>query len=100
MKRPLLSGWQNLLERYLVPRRASKVGFVLYRYRFLLTYILIGVISLWIEIIIWRGLERLGLAIAITYGFGFAAGVFFAYWCNVRLCIAGIEVGHFGGEIM
>ncbi|SRR5258708_3659003 len=62
----------------------ARLQFQLYCYRFLMTYILIGVASLWIEILLLRGFNYLGLAFTGAGLLGLVAGIFFAYWMNVR----------------
>jgi ribulose-phosphate 3-epimerase len=71
---------KNLLDSTLY----ATLQFQLYRYRFLLVYISIGVTSLWIEVLLLRGLNYLGLHLALAQAAGLAASVFFAYWVNVR----------------
>ena len=63
---------------------AGKLSFWGYRYRFLCGYILIGVTSIALEILCYFGLERVGLHPPTSNLLGLAAGVFFAYWMNVR----------------
>lgn len=62
----------------------AKLQFRLYRYRFILVYILIGVASLWVEVLLLRGLNYLGFTIYSASLLGLAAGILFAYWMNVR----------------
>jgi ribulose-phosphate 3-epimerase len=56
----------------------------LYRYRFLLIYIFIGGASLWIEILLLRGLHYLGLPFLAAMFLGLATGIIFAFWLNAR----------------
>jgi ribulose-phosphate 3-epimerase len=56
----------------------------LYRERFLLGFVLIGFVSLIVEIVFFRGLESVGFEKNIAYFVGFFAGLLFAYWFNVR----------------
>jgi len=74
---------------FLNPEISRKVDFFLYRYRFLMFYVAIGLMSLVLELVIFNALMRLNLpdipfrqpALKLV---GLAAGVFFAYWMNVR----------------
>jgi ribulose-phosphate 3-epimerase len=59
-------------------------AFVAYRYRFLAAYVLIGVLSLAVEIITYRGFERLGVAYPWSAMVGVTSGILFAYWGNIR----------------
>lgn len=70
----------NLLD----PTAQASIRFRLYRYRFLFVYIIIGIISLFVEILLLRGLNYLGLAFIWASVLGLAASIFFAYWMNVR----------------
>ena len=71
---------QNLLDS----STYAKLSFRLYRWRFLVVYILIGAGSLWVEILLLRGLQYLGLSFIPAQLIGLVAGVFFAFWLNVR----------------
>lgn len=66
------------------PEISKKGSFFIYRYRFLGIYILIGVTSIILEVICYRGLERIGLYPPFSKLVGLAAGIIFAYWMNVR----------------
>lgn len=70
----------NLLD----PTAQASIRFRIYRYHFLFVYILIGVASLWVEILLMRGLNYLGVAFVWASLLGLGAGIFFAYWMNVR----------------
>ena len=61
------------------------VAFAAYRYRFLFTYVIIGVLSLCLEVVVYRGLERLGLAYSYCTMAGVLSGILLAYWGNVRI---------------
>ena len=80
MRHDLSRQINNLLD----PTAQASIRFRIYRYRFLFVYILIGVASLWVEILLLRGLHYLGLPFARASLLGLAAGIFFAYWMNVR----------------
>jgi pentose-5-phosphate-3-epimerase/putative flippase GtrA len=60
------------------------LAFGAYRYRFLAVYIIIGVISLTVEVLLYRGLERLGLTYPYCAWAGVLGGILFAFWGNVR----------------
>lgn len=60
------------------------IAFLLYRNRFLFFYILIGLFSIILEIIIYRGLEQLGVHHPLSNFGGLITGILFAYWLNVR----------------
>lgn len=62
----------------------ASIRFRIYRYRFLVVYILIGVASLWVEILLMRGLNYLGFSFLGASLLGLVSGVLFAYWMNVR----------------
>ena len=62
----------------------QSVAFILYRNRFLFFYIIIGLFSIVLEILIFRGMERIGVHPPLSNFTGLAAGVLFAYWFNVR----------------
>jgi ribulose-phosphate 3-epimerase len=66
------------------PELARHGAFLLYRYRFLISYILIGFASIGLEIVLYRGLASLGLPRLAAVGVGLSAGMLFAYWMNVR----------------
>lgn len=58
--------------------------FLLYRFRFLIVYVIIGVLSLILEVVLFRGFERLGLSTTPSNLLALGIGVLFAYWLNVR----------------
>ncbi|ATC64737.1 hypothetical protein CMV30_12625 [Nibricoccus aquaticus] len=68
----------------LAPSFYAGLQFRLYRHRFLLVYIVFGVTSLWIEILLLRGLHYLGLPLLASQSCGLTISVLFAYWMNVR----------------
>lgn len=65
------------------PEYQSVIVRVLYRYRFLLNYIVIGFLSICLEVLVFRALGSY-FRIFIAQTFGFIAGVFFAFILNVR----------------
>jgi ribulose-phosphate 3-epimerase len=75
---------QDLGRRLLNPDLLSSAAFAAYRYRFLFVYVIIGAFSLCWEFVVYRGLERLGLASPYCAFAGVVTGVFVAYWGNVR----------------
>ena len=75
---------ENMMRRFLNPDLLSSVTFAAYRYRFLFVYVIIGVLSLCSELVIYRGLERLGLVYPSCAFMGVVSGVLLAYWGNVR----------------
>ena len=60
------------------------IAFLLYRNRFLFFYILIGLFSIVLEILIFRGMERVGVHQPLSNFGGLVYGILFAYWFNVR----------------
>lgn len=72
------------LEKFLSPPLASKLAYCLYRYRFLLTYILIGIVSLLVEASVFRALMRVFESELIGISGGVASGIAFAFWVNVK----------------
>ncbi len=72
------------MRRFFNPDLIPSVAFAAYRYRFLLVYVMIGVTSLCWEIVVYRGLERLGLAYPFGAMTGVLSGILLAYWGNVR----------------
>ena len=66
------------------PELEGRLRFLLYRSRFLVVYVILGVLSLALEIVLFRGLERIGLARMPAWMVGFVAGILFAFWTNVR----------------
>lgn len=63
---------------------SSRVSFLGYRYRFLLLYTVYGALSLILEVIVFRGVEALGVPFPVSNFIGVVTGVAFAYWMNVR----------------
>lgn len=59
-------------------------AFLMYRYRFLSVYVVIGFLSLCLEVLAFRGLERLGVPYPYNASIGVASGILMAYWGNVR----------------
>ena len=72
------------MKRWLAPDVYASLRFKVYRYRFLLVYIVIGVVSLWIEILVIRGVQYLGLAFGPAQIVGLVASILFAFWMNAR----------------
>ena len=62
----------------------SSVTFAAYRHRFLFVYVITGIFSLCWEFVVYRGLERLGLAYPYCAFAGVVSGILVAYWGNVR----------------
>lgn len=62
----------------------AKLRFQFYRYRFLILYVVFGVLSLCAEILLMRGLQYLGFAFTAASLLGLTVGVLFAFWMNVR----------------
>lgn len=62
----------------------AALSFRIYRYRFVLTYIVIGFLSLWIEVLVLRGLNFLGVSFIAARLAGLLVGVVFAFWMNAR----------------
>jgi len=63
---------------------ATKASFLLYRYRFLLVYVVIGFSSILTELLLFKALSHFGLAELPAKISGVAAGVGWAYFLNVR----------------
>jgi len=59
-------------------------NFILYRYRFLGGYVVIGISSISLELICFRGLETIGLISPVPNVIGLLIGMLFAFWMNVR----------------
>jgi ribulose-phosphate 3-epimerase len=72
------------IHTFLNPELASRLQFLFYRYRFVLVYVAFGFLSLCLEMILFRGLEEVGLHRDAAYVLGLSAGIYFAYWMNVR----------------
>jgi ribulose-phosphate 3-epimerase len=66
------------------PEILKLLSFWIYRYRFLMYYVLIGTSSIFLEILTYRGLETIGIFPPLSNLAGLLAGVFFAFWLNVR----------------
>jgi len=66
------------------PDLSRRLVFLVYRSRFLVSYIVIGGLSILLEIIVFRGLEHLGMGRLAANVVGLATGIFLAYWLNVR----------------
>ena len=62
----------------------AKLRFLFYNNRFLAVYVVIGVLSLWLEVLLMRGLHYLGFHLILAQLIGLGAGIFFAFWMNVR----------------
>jgi ribulose-phosphate 3-epimerase len=62
----------------------AKLQFRLYRHRFLLIYMIVGVTSLWIEVLLLRGLQYMGVGFLPAQILGLCSGVMFAFWMNAR----------------
>ena len=75
---------QHLMRRLLNPDVLSSVTFAAYRHRFLFVYVITGIFSLCWEFVVYRGLERLGLAYPYCAFAGVVSGILVAYWGNVR----------------
>ncbi len=74
----------SAIEHVLNPELSRKLTFFLYRHHFLILYIIIGVLSLITEIFCFRGLEKMGVPTLIANLLGLFAGIYFAYWMNIR----------------
>ena len=72
------------MRRFVNPELLPTVSFAAYRYRFLCVYVIIGVASLGWEFVVYRGLERLGVAFPFCAAVGVVSGILLAYWGNVR----------------
>jgi ribulose-phosphate 3-epimerase len=73
-----------MMQRFLNPELLAAVAFAAYRHRFLFVYVIIGVVSLGWEFIVYRGLERLGVATPYCAAIGVVSGILLAYRGNVR----------------
>ena len=68
-----------------------KINFLLYRYKYLIRYIIIGVGSIFVEIIVIEIIKKLGLLTVfdphkyLTTIIGFLAGVVFAFILNAKI---------------
>jgi ribulose-phosphate 3-epimerase len=65
-------------------RLLTQLSFLLYRYRFLLVYVVIGFSSILVEILLFRALNHLGLSDLQAKISGVLAGFGWAYFLNVR----------------
>jgi ribulose-phosphate 3-epimerase len=72
------------MRRFVNPELVPAVAFAAYRYRFLGVYVIIGVVSLGWEFVIYRGLERLGVANPFCAAIGVLSGILLAFRGNVR----------------
>lgn len=72
------------MRRLFNPDLLPAVAFGAYRYRFMFVYVIIGVLSLCCEIVVYRGLERIGLPYPYCALAGVLSGVLLAYSANVR----------------
>lgn len=69
--------------RLLHPQAAAGLAFFRYRHRFLLNYVLIGVLSLAVEIVAINALDALSFDRRVGIAVGVSLGIFAAYWLNV-----------------
>lgn len=72
------------MDRLLAPAAVAKLRFRYYRYRYLGVYVIFGLASLWLEILVMRGLNYLGLSLPGASTIGICTGIFFAFWMNAR----------------
>ena len=72
------------MQRFLSSDVISALAFAAYRYRFLGVYVGIGVVSLGWEFVVYRGLERLGVATPLCAAIGVISGILLAFRGNVR----------------
>lgn len=72
------------VKNWLAPELYAKLRLKAYRYRFLRVYIIIGVFSLILEMIVLRGIQYMGLPFWMAQMFGLATSIGFAFWLNVR----------------
>lgn len=73
------------MKHLLNPEISRKTSFFFYRYRFFFIYIAIGVTSILLEILCYRGLEYFHFfPPVLANSVGLLVGIFFAYWMNVR----------------
>jgi ribulose-phosphate 3-epimerase len=77
-------GFTNAIRSVVNPELWARASFAAYRYRFLFTYVVIGVLSLAAEVVIYRAARRLGVAEPFGAIAGVSGGILFAYWGNVR----------------
>lgn len=62
----------------------ASLKFLLYRYRFLINYIIIGVFSIVLEILMIRALAYFGAQLLLAVPIGIGIGILFSFWFNVR----------------
>ena len=62
-----------------------KLAQLLYSSRLLLNYVWIGFLSICIEILIYQGLTHNGFSNIIALTTGLSAGIWIAYWLNIRI---------------
>lgn len=72
------------MRHLLSPELLASATFALYRYRYLFRYVVIGGLSLVVEITLYRGLEQLGMPLLAAGVTAVLFGILFAYWGNVR----------------
>lgn len=65
------------------PEYQSLIVRILYRYRFLFNYIIIGFLSICVELLIFQAINNY-LTLLLAQTFGFIVGVIFAFVLNVR----------------
>lgn len=68
----------------MIKKRNTKLSFIVYRYKFLLLYIVFGALSLVIELIISTALRSFGFSPVPSMITGFVIGLFSAFILNVR----------------
>ena len=61
------------------------VGFLVYRFRYLFNYIIIGFFSILLELLIIKALIPLGFSFILSVLLGFSGGVFFSFFLNAKL---------------
>ena len=66
------------------PEVIRRLQFLHYRYRFLALYVLIGFLSIILEILCFRAMEHSGVPVPLAIFPGLACGILFAFWANVR----------------
>lgn len=71
--------------RWLDSTLHARLRFRFYRHRFLMVYIIIGFVSLLVEVLLFRALKYYGFAENLAALIGLATGVSFAYYFNVRI---------------
>lgn len=66
------------------PQVVARFGFLFYRYRFLMIYIVIGVTSLVVDFILFRALTNWGVNTTLSLSCSVFIAIFYAYWMNAR----------------